>query len=132
MNNSDLFNAELAGDLSYPHTEKYNYSDWYCIWGLSDTSEFRTISFNVQVSNLLLHWTNSFLQMTGHLLKKADKQTYATKTAITFAHNGACHLFDSVKFSIGSTCVENINVPGNCISLLFNVLLACPKPKTMD
>ena len=129
MNNPDLFNRELAGGSAYPHIEKYEYGDWYCTSGLSDTSEYRTIRFNVQASNLFLHWTNGLLEMTGRLVKKVAKTAYADQAAVTFAHNGACHLFDSVKFSIGSTCVENLNVPGHCNSLMFNVLLARSKSK---
>ena len=131
MNNPDLFDRTLAGGSPYPHTEKYEYNDWYCTTGLTDTSEYRTIRFNVQASNLLLHWTNSYLQMTGRLVPKVDpdKSPYTHESALTFIHNGACHLFDSVKLSIGSTCVENVNVPGHCSSLIFNVLLPRSKAK---
>ena len=129
MNNADLFDSGLAGGSPYPYTEKYEYSDWYCTTGMTDTSEYRTIRFNVQASNLLLPWTNSYLEMKGRLVRKDNKTTYVQDEPITFAHNGACHLFDSVKFSIGSTCVENINVPGHCSSLMFNVLLARSKSK---
>ena len=130
MNNSDLFDSTLAGGFLYPHTEKYEYGDWYCTTGLSDTSWYSTIRFNVQASNLLLHWTNSYLQMTGRLEPKdTAKHVHDDKSPITFIHNGACHLFDSVKFTIGGICVETINSPGHCSSLIFYVLLPCSKAK---
>jgi hypothetical protein len=130
MNNPDLFDNTLAGGFPYPHTEKYEYSDWYCTTGLTDTSAYRTIRFNVQASNLLLHWTNSYLQLTGRMEpKETSGAAFTNATPTSFIHNAACHLFDSVKFSIGGTCVENINSPGHCSSLIFNVLLPRSKAK---
>ncbi len=129
MNNPDMYNRELAGGTPYPETEKYSYSSWYCATGLSDTTEYKTVRFSLRQDNLLLHWTNGYLEMQGQLVQKANKAVMPEQALITFAHNGLIHLFDNIKFTIGNQMVENINIPGHVSSLMFDVLLARSKSK---
>ena len=72
MNNAAMYNFGIAGGIPYPETEKYSYDRWYTTTGLTDGSAYKTIRFNIRQDNLLLHWANSYLEMHGQLVKKAD------------------------------------------------------------
>ena len=70
MNNSSMYEIEHAGGIPYPETDRYYYESWFPTSGLTDGGEYKTIRFNVRQDNLLLHWTNSYIELKGKLVKK--------------------------------------------------------------
>ena len=129
MNNEGMFSLESAGGIPYPTTEKYDYVNWYTTTGLTDGSEYKTIRFNVRQDNLLLHWTNSFLEIQGQLKTKVGDTAIPTAANITLIHNAIPHLFDNVKLTVGSHLVENVNCPGHVSSMLYDILFPRSKAK---
>ena len=65
MNNPAMYGLANAGGIPYPETEKYQYDRWFTTTGLTDGSAYKTVRFNIQQDNLLLHWVNSYLQLHG-------------------------------------------------------------------
>ena len=129
MNNPELFDKDIAGGVPYPLVEKYSYTTFYPTSGLTDMSEYKTIRFNIRQDNLSLHWSNAMIQVHGQVVKKDDGLAYASGDNVALVHNFFPHLFQNIKISIGSVCVENINSPGMVSSLLYNVLYSRSKKK---
>ena len=130
MNNSQMYQKELAGGVPYPETEKYAYDRWYTTTGLTDGSEYKTIRFNIRQDNLMLHFTNAYLEIHGQLLQKTTGAVMPTGAKITMIHNAIPHLFDNVKITVDNQLVENVNQPGHVSSMLFNILF--PKSKAQN
>ena len=129
MNNSSMYDKDLAGGTPYPTTEKYQYDNWFTTTGLTDGSEYKTVRFNIRQDNLLLHLTNSFLEIRGQLVQATTEAVMPAGAAITFIHNAIPHLFDNVKITVGNQMVENVNCPGHVSSMLYNVLYPRSKAK---
>ena len=87
MNNSAMYELANAGGIPYSETEKYQYDIWFTTTGLT------TIWFNIQQDNLLLHWVNSYLELHGQVVKKADSTAYADNAQIALIHNAIPHMF---------------------------------------
>ena len=128
MNNSQMYELAQAGGIPYPETDKYYYDQWYTITGLTDGGAYRTIRFNVRQDNLLLHWTNSYLELKGKLVKN-DGTRFANGDLITLTHNAIPLMFSNVKLTIGNKLVENINEVGHVSSMMYNVLYPRSKGK---
>ena len=129
MNNPELFDKDIAGGVPYPLVEKYAYTTFYPTSGLTDMSEYKTIRFNIRQDNLHLHFCNSMIEIHGQVVKKDDGGLYGTGDKIALVHNFFPHLFQNIKISIGSVCVENINSPCMVSSLLYNVFYSRSKKK---
>ena len=129
MNNSAMYALADAGGIPYPETEKYHYDRWYTTTGLTDGSAYKTIRFNIRQDNLLLHWANSYLEMHGQVVKKADDQPFADGALIALIHNAIPHMFANVKLTIGGQQVENVNQVGHVSSMLYDVIFARSKAK---
>ena len=127
MNNPAMYELEEAGGIAYPETDKYDYKKWYPTTGLTDANAYKSIRFNVRQDNLLLHWRNAYLELTGQVVQKAGGAVFANNSRIAMIHNAIPHLFSNVKLTIGSQLVENINQVGHVSSLMYNVLY--PKSK---
>ena len=130
MNNSSMYDRDLAGGVPYPSTERYNYDSWFTTTGLTDGSEYKTIRFNIRQDNLLLHFTNAYLEVHGQLVQKAAGNADMPAGAqIALIHNAIPFLFDNIKFTMGNQLVENVNCPGHVSSMLFDVLFPRSKAK---
>ena len=126
MNNQLLYDTEDAGGIPYQQTEKYEYLDYFCTEGLTDTAAYKTIRFTMRQENLLIHWRNAYLEIGGMLCKE-DGTGYAQDAKIALIHNAIPHMFKNGKLSIGNSIVENINELGYVSSLMHYVLLARSK-----
>ena len=116
-----MYELGRAGGVAYPETEKYDYNKWYTTMGMTDGGAYKAVRFNVRQNNLLLHWTNSFLELKGQIVKKTGG-AYKENALITLIHNAIPHMFSNVKLTIGSTTIENVDHPGHVSSLMYNVL----------
>ena len=124
-----MYDLSQAGGIPYPETDKYHYDKWYTTTGLTDGSAYKTIRFNVRQDNLFLHWTNSYLELNGKLVKNADGTAYGDADLITLTHNAIPLMFSNVKLTIGNKLVENINEVGHVSSMMYNVLYPRSKAK---
>ena len=122
MNNPLMYDVSHAGGVPYPDTNKYHYDKWFTTSGLTDGAEYKTIRFNIRQDNLLLHWRNSYLELHGQLVQKANGNAYADNALIALIHNAIPHMFSNVKLTVGNQMVENINQVGHVSSLMYNVL----------
>ena len=129
MNNSAMYELANAGGIPYPETEKYQYDRWFTTTGLTDGGAYKTIRFNIQQDNLLLHWVNSYLELHGQVVKKADSTPYADNAQIALIHNAIPHMFANAKLTIGNQTVETINNVGHVSSMIYDVLFARSKGK---
>ena len=129
MNNPAMYELENAGGVPYPETDKYHYSKWYTTAGLTDRSAYKTIRFNVRQDNLLLHWRNSYLELSGQLVRKDTGNAFDGNAPITLIHNAIPHMFSNVKLTVGNQLVENINHVGHVSSLLYDILYPRSKAK---
>ena len=129
MNNPAMYSLESAGGTPYPETEKYSYDRWYTTTGLTDGSAYKTIRFNIRQDNLLLHWRNSYLELHGQLVQKANGTAFADDSLITLIHNAIPHLFSNVKLTVGSQLVENVILVGHVSSMIYDVIYARSKAK---
>ena len=129
MNNTGMYDLERAGGIAYPETEKYDYNKWYTTMGMTDGGAYKAIRFDVRQDNLLLHWRNSYLELSGQIVKKSNGTAYGDDDLITLIHNAIPHMFSNVKLSIGSTTVENVDHPGHVSSLIYNILYDRSKGK---
>ena len=93
MNNPSMYDLEHAGGIPYPETDRYYYEHWYTTSGLTDGGEYKTLRFNVRQDNLLLHWTNAYIELKGKLVKRADGAVYADGDLITLTHNAVPMIF---------------------------------------
>ena len=73
MNNAQMYELEHAGGIPYPETDRYFYDRSYTTSGLTDGGEYKTIRFNIRQDNLLLHWTNAYIELKGKLVKKEGR-----------------------------------------------------------
>ena len=124
MNNSQMYDLPHAGGIPYPETDKYHYERWTTTTGLTDGSEYKSIRFNIRQDNLLLHWTNSILVLSGQLVKKVGETAFGNDDTIALIHNAIPHMFSNVKLTIGNQMVENMNQIGHVSSLMYDVLYA--------
>ena len=124
-----MYEMENAGGVPYPETDKYHYSKWYTTTGLTDGSAYKTIRFNVRQDNLLLHWRNSYLELSGQLVRKDTGNAFDDNAPITLIHNAIPHMFSNVKLTVGNQLVENINHVGHVSSLLYDILYPRSKAK---
>ena len=129
MNNPLMYDVSHAGGVPYPDTNKYHYDKWFTTNGLTDGAEYKTIRFNIRQDNLLLHWRNSYLELHGQLVQKANGNAYAENALIALIHNAIPHMFSNVKLTVGNQMVENINQVGHVSSLIYNVLYPRSKAK---
>ena len=129
MNNPSMYELESAGGIPYPETNKYHYNKWYTTTGLTDGSAYKTIRFNVRQDNLLLHWRNSYLELKGQIVQKADGNAFPNDSKITLIHNAVPHMFSNVKLTVGNQLVENINHVGHVSSMIYDVLYPRSKAK---
>ena len=129
MNNPLMYDRQSAGGIAYPQTERYRYDSYFTTSGLTDGSQYQTVRFNVHQQNVLLHWTNAYMDIHGRLIQK-DNGVYPTGSAIALIHNALPHLFSNIKLTVGSVVVENINHVGHVSSLIFNILFPYSKAKT--
>ena len=93
MNNPLMYDVGQVSGIPYPDTNKYYYDKWYTTSGLTDGAEYKTIRFNIRQDNLLLHWRNSYLELHGQVVKKADDSAYLQGDLITLIHNAIPHMF---------------------------------------
>ena len=70
----------------------YQY-DRFTTTGLTDGGAYKTICFNIQQDNLLLHWVNYYLELHGQVFKKADSTADADNAQIALIHNAIPHMF---------------------------------------
>ena len=96
MNNPQMYELEHAGGIPYPETDRYYYENWFTTTGLTDGSEYKTIRFNIRQDNLLLHWTNAYIELKGKLVKKEAGAVYADGDLITLTHNAILMMFSNV------------------------------------
>ena len=96
---------------------------------MTDGAEYKTIRFNIRQDNLLLHWRNSYLELHGQVVKKADDSAYDPADLITLIHNAIPHMFSNVKLTVGNQMIENINQVGHVSSLMYDVLYPRSKAK---
>ena len=129
MNNPGMYELESAGGVAYPETDKYHYNKWYTTTGLTDGSAYKIVRFNIRQDNLLLHWRNSYLELKGRVVKKADGVAYDNEAAIALIHNAIPHMFSNVKLTVGGKLVENINNVGHVSSMMYDVLYPRSKGK---
>ena len=129
MNNASMYELERAGGVVYPETNKYNYNKWFTTMGMTDGTEYKAVRFDVRQDSLLLHWRNSYLELKGQLVKKADGKPYGDTDLITLIHNAIPHMFSNVKLSIGGKTVENVDHPGHVSSLMYDILYSRSKGK---
>ncbi len=115
--------------VPYPETEKYQYDRWFTTTGLTNGDAYKTIRFNIQQDNLLLPWVNSYLELHGQVVKKADSTPYADNAQIALIHNAIPHMFANAKLTIGNQTVETINNVGHVSSMIYDVLFARSKGK---
>ena len=113
MNNPAMYELENAGGIPYPETDKYHYSRWYTTTGLTDGSAYKTIRFNVRQDNLLLHWRNSYLELSGKVVRNDNGNPFANNANITLIYNAIPHMFSNFKLTGGNHLVENINHVGH-------------------
>ena len=130
MNNPLMYDVKDAGGIAYPHTNKYYYEKWYTTTGLTDGSAYKSIRFNMRNDSKLLHWRNSYMELHGQVVKKADGAAYADNSLITLIHNAIPHMFSIVKLSIGNQLIESVNQVGHVSSMIYNVLYPRSKAKT--
>ena len=124
-----MYEMEEAGGVPYPETDKYHYNKWYTTTGLTDGSAYKTIRFNVRQDNLLLHWRNSYLELKGQVVQKANGNAFADNASIALIHNAIPHMFSNVKLTIGNQMVENVNHVGHVSSMMYDVLYHRSKGK---
>ena len=129
MNNPAMYELENAGGIPYPETDKYHYSRWYTTTGLTDGSAYKTIRFNVRQDNLLLHWRNSYLELSGKVVRNDNGNPFANNANISLIHNAIPHMFSNVKLTVGNQLVENINHVGHVSSLIYDVIYPRSKGK---
>ena len=108
---------------------KYDYSKWYTTTGMTDGAEYRAVRFDFCQDNLLLYWANAYLELKGQLVNKTGGTAYGDDDLITLIHNAIPHMFSSVKLSLGTTTVENVDNPGHVSSLIYDTLLPRSKGK---
>ena len=92
-----MYELERAGGVVYPETNKYNYNKWFTTMGMTDGTEYKAVRFDVRQDSLLLHSRNSYLELKGQLVKKADGKPYGDTDLITLIHNAIPHMFSNVK-----------------------------------
>ena len=124
-----MYELEHAGGIPYPETDRYYYENWYTTSGLTDGGEYKTLRFNVRQDNLLLHWTNAYIELKGKLVKKVGGAAYADADLITLTHNAVPLMFTNVKLTIGNKIVEDVNEVGHVSSMIYNVLYPRSKGK---
>ena len=124
-----MYELEHAGGIPYPETDRYYYENWYTTSGLTDGGEYKTLRFNVRQDNLLLHWTNAYIELKGKLVKKVGGAVYADADLITLTHNAVPLMFTNVKLTIGNKIVEDVNEVGHVSSMIYNVLYPRSKGK---
>ena len=124
-----MYELENASGVAYPETDKYHYNKWYTTTGLTDGSAYKTIRFNVRQDNLLLHWRNSYLELKGRVVQKADGAAFANNSTIALIHNAIPHMFSNGKLTVGNQLVENINHLGHVSSMMNDVLYPRSKGK---
>ena len=110
-----MYELGRAGGVAYPETEKYDYNKWYTTMGMTDGGAYKAVRFNVRQNNLLLHWTNSFLELKGQIIKKTG-EAYKENASLTLIHNAIPHRFSNVKLTIGSTTIENVDHPSRFLT----------------
>ena len=71
-----MYDLEHAGGIPYPETDKYYYEHWFTTSGLTDCGKYKTLRFDVRQDNLLLHWTNAYIELKGKLVKKQGGAAY--------------------------------------------------------
>ena len=54
---------------------------------MTDGGEYKVLRFNIRQDNLLLHWTNAYIELKGKLVKKEGGTAYADGSLITLTHN---------------------------------------------
>ena len=124
-----MYDLEHAGGIPYPETDKYYYEHWFTTSGLTDCGEYKTLRFDVRQDNLLLHWTNAYIELKGKLVKKQAGAAYGDADLITLTHNAIPMMFSNVKLTIGNKLVENVNEVGHVSSMMYNVLYPRSKAK---
>ena len=70
MNNFQMYELAHPGGTPYPETDRYYHDRWYTTTGLTDVSEYKTLSFNIRQDSLLPHWQNAYIELKGKLVKK--------------------------------------------------------------
>ncbi len=123
MNNPAMYESENAGGIAYPESDKYHYSKWYTTTGLTDGSAYKTTRFNLRQDKLLLHWRNSYLELSGQLVRNNTNNVFDDNANINLIHNAIPYMFSNVKLTVGSQLIENINHVGgmylHCCTMFY-------------
>ena len=93
-------------------------------------SAYKTIRFNVRQDNLLLLWRNSYLELKGQVVQKANGNAFADNASIALIHNAIPHMYSNVKLTIGNQMVENVDHIGHVSSMMYDVLYPRSKGKS--
>lgn len=124
-----MYDIRDAGGVPYSETERYEYTRYYTTDGLTDHSEYKSIRFSVNQTNIYCHWKNSFLELRGKLVRKDNGTAYVGTDKIAFIFNAIPHMFANAKLMLGSHVVEQVNDVGHVSSMMHYTLLGRSKQK---
>ena len=76
------------------------------------------IRLYISVQDMVIHPSESFLLIEGHLTKAADGLAYANADNISLTNNAMMHLFKAIRYELSGQEIEKINFPGQTTTML--------------
>ena len=97
--------------------DKYEEFAYEPIVGANKNTPGQDIRINIETQDIFTHPSESYLIITGQLLK-ADGTPYNAANRITLANNGIMHLFKRIRYELSGQEIENIINVGQATTML--------------
>ena len=97
--------------------DKYEEFAYEPITGANKNTPGQDIRINIETQDIFTHPSESYLIITGQLLK-ADGTPYNADNRITLANNGIMYLFKRIRYELSGQEIENIMNVGQATTML--------------